>query len=72
MWNAKFFCGLERGEYGNSFKSDMPRKQAGIVEEFIYRHFDENAKIVMNSEEMATVYHFPLPTTETPSDCGKT
>lgn len=53
-------------EYGNSFKSEMPRKQSGIVESFIYRHFDENQKIVLNSQEMATVYHFPLPTTETP------
>ncbi len=53
-------------EYGNSFKSVMPRKQSGIVESLIYRHFDENQKIVLNSQEMATVYHFPLPTTETP------
>ncbi|MCE9586350.1 type IV secretion system DNA-binding domain-containing protein [Candidatus Uhrbacteria bacterium] len=53
-------------EFGNSFKSEMPRKQAGIVESFIYRHFEENQRIVLNSEEMATVYHFPLPTTETP------
>lgn len=53
-------------EYGNSFKSEMPRKQAGIVESFIYRHFDDAQRIVLNSEEMATVYHFPLPSTETP------
>jgi len=53
-------------EYGNGFKQDTPRFQAAIIRPFIYRSFDENARIVLNAEEMATVYHFPLPTTETP------
>lgn len=53
-------------EYGNSFQSEMPKKQGGIVEDFIYRHFNESQRIVLNAQEMATVYHFPLPTTETP------
>ncbi len=53
-------------EYGNSFKSDMPRRQSKIVHAFIYRHFIEKYGIILSSQEMATVYHFPLPTTETP------
>lgn len=53
-------------EYGNSFVKNMPRSQKGIIRNFIYRHFDENFRTVMNAEEAATVFHFPLPTTETP------
>ncbi len=53
-------------EYGNSFVNATPKKQASIVRPFIFRQFDESFRIVMASEEMATLYHFPLPTTETP------
>lgn len=53
-------------EYGNGFQQETPRFQAGIIRPFIYRHFDERYRIVLNSEEMATLFHFPLPTTETP------
>jgi hypothetical protein len=53
-------------EYGNGFKQDTPRFQAAIIRPFIFRQFDDNVRIVLNAEEMATVFHFPLPTTETP------
>ncbi|MCC7523119.1 type IV secretion system DNA-binding domain-containing protein [Candidatus Uhrbacteria bacterium] len=53
-------------EYGNSFVNAMPKKQASIVRPFIFRQFDESFRMVMAAEEMATVYHLPLPTTETP------
>jgi len=53
-------------EYGNAFSKAMPRMRGGIVESFIYRSFSERHAIVMNSEELASIYHFPLPTTETP------
>lgn len=53
-------------EYGNGFQQETPRFQAGIIRPFIYRNFDERYRIVLNSEEMATLFHFPLPTTETP------
>ncbi len=53
-------------EYGNSFKKDMPRFQHGIVEGFIYRLFSPRHQIIMNAEELATLFHLPLPTTETP------
>ncbi len=53
-------------EYGNGFKNDTPRFQAAIIRPFIYRHFEESAGIVLNAEEMATLFHFPLPSTETP------
>ncbi len=53
-------------EYGNSFVKNMPRFQAPLMRHFIYRHFDEKYRMTLSSEEMATVYHFPLPSTETP------
>ncbi len=53
-------------EYGNGFQQETPRFQAGIIRPFIFRTFDEKFRIVLNSEEMATLFHFPLPTTETP------
>jgi hypothetical protein len=53
-------------EYGNSWVKAMPRFQTAITRHFIYRHFDERYSVLLNAPELATVYHFPLPTTETP------
>ncbi|MEO5927417.1 MAG: type IV secretion system DNA-binding domain-containing protein [Patescibacteria group bacterium] len=53
-------------EYGNSFSKSQPRYQSVLVRHFIYRHFDERVRVVLNAEEMASLYHMPLPTTETP------
>ncbi len=53
-------------EYGNSFIKNMPRFQKSLIRHFIYRHFDERYGILLNAEEFASIYHFPLPTTETP------
>lgn len=53
-------------EFGNSFKKEMPRFQSHIVHGFIHRQFDENHRYVLSTEELASLFHFPLPTTETP------
>lgn len=53
-------------EYGNGFKHQMPSRQQRVIRDFIYRSFEENFKMVMNTEEMATVFHLPLASTETP------
>lgn len=53
-------------EYGNSFIKAMSGGQTKLVNDFIYRGFNERMRIVLNSEELASIYHFPLPTTETP------
>ncbi len=53
-------------EYGNSFVKNMPRFQTPLIRHFIYRHFDEKYRMTLSAEEMATVYHFPLASTETP------
>ena len=53
-------------EYGNSFVKNMPRFQTPLLRHFIYRHFDEKYCMSLGAEEMATVFHLPLPSTETP------
>jgi hypothetical protein len=53
-------------EYGNSFVKSMPRYRTTLIKHFIYRHFDERYSMTLNSEELASLFHMPLPTTETP------
>ncbi len=54
-------------EYGNSFVKVVPSSQKTAVNKFIYRTFDHQQKLVMNAEEMASLWHLPLPWTETPN-----
>ena len=53
-------------EYGNSFVASTPRNQKLLIRHFIFRHFTDRYGVVLNSEELASLFHFPLPTTETP------
>ncbi len=53
-------------EYGNSFKKNTPSFQGQMIRHFIYRHFDNAFRMTLSSEELASIFHFPLPTTETP------
>ncbi len=54
-------------EFGNGFVGAKPRSLTNFVHNFIYRRFDERNKLLLNTEELASVFHFPLPTTETPN-----
>ncbi len=55
-------------EYGNSFPSKAyTRNQKKIIYDFIYRRFDDNISFLLNTEEMASLYHFPLKHAETPN-----
>jgi len=53
-------------EYGNAFKRYSPN-QDKLIKDFIFREFDEKAKMIMNTEEITSVYHFPMGHTETPN-----
>jgi len=35
------------------------------VNDFIYRMFDDGEKMVLSSEEIASIYHLPISSTET-------
>ncbi|MCR4312237.1 MAG: type IV secretion system DNA-binding domain-containing protein, partial [Candidatus Uhrbacteria bacterium] len=54
-------------EFGNSFTKVIPRSKRRVVEAFIYRLFSERHRIVVNTEELASLWHLPLPSSETPN-----
>jgi len=51
---------------GNKFVKNKRRKESQIVEDYIFRHFPYKANSILNTEELASVFHFPNKTTETP------
>ncbi len=50
--------------YGNSFAASIPRSQTQLIRDFIYRAFNEKRAFVASTEEMASLWHLPLPSTE--------
>ncbi|MCX6780447.1 MAG: DUF87 domain-containing protein, partial [Candidatus Magasanikbacteria bacterium] len=52
--------------YGNSFGAAVPKNQNKIIRESIYRSPDTTRYMVVNTEEMASLWHMPVPNTETP------
>ncbi len=57
-------------EYGNAFERVVPtlfRGKDTLVQSFIYRQLVSKYAILLNAEELTTLYHFPLPSTETPN-----
>ncbi len=53
-------------EYGNSLTKKMPMLQTRMIRHFIFRRFDESFSLILSAEEMASMFHLPLPSTETP------
>ncbi len=63
-------------EYGNSFKNKVShfwnillhwRGRNRILTDFIYRRFDAKTGFILNTEELDSMYHFPLRQAETPN-----
>jgi hypothetical protein len=55
-------------EYGNSFSNKARRRPAQrLIEQFIYRRFDETSSFLLNTEELSSLFHFPLQNAETPN-----
>ncbi|MBU1132527.1 type IV secretion system DNA-binding domain-containing protein [Patescibacteria group bacterium] len=54
-------------KYGNGFEvKTRPIKR--LTNDFIYRNFDESRKMILNTEELASLYHLPIPmVNETPN-----
>ncbi|MEY4744568.1 MAG: hypothetical protein RL272_513 [Candidatus Parcubacteria bacterium] len=52
-------------QYGNEFSKGGAG--AKVIKDFIYRHFAEKNRMVMTGEELSSLYHFPLSSTETPN-----
>lgn len=54
-------------EFGNAFSKAIPSRKSRLINDFIYRTFREDYKIVLNTAELASIWHLPLPSTETPN-----
>ena len=52
--------------YGNSFFAIVPSHPQKLIRDYLYRAFSEHHEFVINTEEAASLYHLPLPSTETP------
>jgi hypothetical protein len=53
-------------QYGNQFVR-IGQSTKRLIEDFIYRQFTEKHRSVMTGEELASVYHMPLSSSETPN-----
>lgn len=50
----------------NEFKIVKPGNQKQIFHDFSFREFDERQKMILSSNELASVFHLPTPFTEIP------
>jgi len=54
-------------EYGNGFKKAKFIKVPKLISNFIHRSFIPKKSLILNAEEMASLWHLPLPSSETPN-----
>lgn len=54
-------------EYGNSLHKHIPHSRKGILEGFIFRTFAPAHRVIVNTEELASLWHMPLPTSDAPN-----
>ncbi|MFA5248657.1 MAG: type IV secretion system DNA-binding domain-containing protein [Patescibacteria group bacterium] len=64
---ANAFAGYNYYEYGNVLKIRNSHKNSNLVRDFVYRRFNEHNSFLLNSEELAGIFHFPLRNAETPN-----
>lgn len=50
----------------NSFRVRKRIRQKKAVYDYIFRNFDDESASVLDVEELASIFHFPISTTETP------
>lgn len=50
----------------NEFKIVRPRKLQDFIHSFSFRDFNESEAMLLNSEEFASIFHFPTPFTDVP------
>ena len=53
-------------QYGNGF-APVKTSSKKFIKDIIYRNLNEKKSFILNSEEMTSIFHFPLPTLEVPS-----
>ncbi|MFA6407734.1 MAG: type IV secretory system conjugative DNA transfer family protein [Candidatus Paceibacterota bacterium] len=50
----------------NEFKIIKPKRLQDFIQAFTFRAFEEEDAMILNSEEIASIFHFPTPFTEMP------
>lgn len=50
----------------NAFSSKRQKRSRDLAYNYIFRNFDPDKSILLSAEELASVFHFPISTTETP------
>ena len=53
-------------QYGNSFGALVPSRPGKLISETIYRTIESKTAMILNTEELASLWHLPTPSTETP------
>ncbi len=53
--------------YGNTLAAVVPRRPNALIRDYIYRTMRDDKYMVLNTEEMASLWHLPIPSTETPN-----
>lgn len=61
------FTQFNARETGNGFKIKIPKNQNNLIHRFIFRKFDKNKKFILNTEELAGLYHPPSSFLEIPN-----
>jgi len=59
------FSQYENGDI-NCFQIKKRAKKKDIAYNFIFRNFNEKEAIILNNEEIASIFHLPISTTQTP------
>lgn len=54
-------------EYLNGFQPVKVGASPKLIRDFIFRNFSEKRKFILNTEELVSLFHLPLPITETPN-----
>ena len=54
-------------EFGNAFTKEIPGNKTALVRDYIYRRYNKRYGMVLNTEEMASLWHLPMKSTETPN-----
>lgn len=63
---ANSFSQYSNYEYANGFKAVIKGSGPKLINDFIYRNFDEKISVVLNTEEMASLWHLPLSIADIP------
>lgn len=64
---ASVFMEYNNYSYGNHFSRAIKSNQEKLITDFIYRRFREDSSFLLNTEELTSLFHFPLKHMETPN-----